>query len=357
MSIDRLARREIQALKPYQAAIQVIDTIRMNANEAPWTSSGNEFRRPLNRYPEIRPQRLREALAGFYKCRPDRLLVTRGTSEAIDLLVRIFCRAGVDNIVTTAPTFSMYRHYADVQGAATREIETSGHNGFAVDVDALLDACDSETRLIFICSPNNPTGNLIPRDALVTLLERRGDNSAIVVDEAYIEFAAQSSAVELLEKHDNLIVLRTLSKALAYAGARCGSVMAPPAVIDMLDAVQAPYALATPVVECVEDALQADSLREAEQWVAKIVVERERLIAALKRFPSVRRVWPSAANFFLVEVDEAEALLRQCKANKILLRHFGGALPDCVRISVGTPSQNDLLLKSFAALHGDRDGR
>lgn len=133
--------------------------------------------------------------------------------------------------------------------------------------------------------------------------------------------------------------------------------MAPPAVIDMLDAVQAPYALATPVVECVEDALQADSLREAEQWVAKIVVERERLIAALKRFPSVRRVWPSAANFFLVEVDEAEALLRQCKANKILLRHFGGALPDCVRISVGTPSQNDLLLKSFAALHGDRDGR
>jgi histidinol-phosphate/aromatic aminotransferase/cobyric acid decarboxylase-like protein len=176
----------------------------------------------------------------------------------------------------------------------------------------------------------------------VTLLERRGDNSAIVVDEAYIEFAAQSSAVELLEEHDNLIVLRTLSKALAYAGARCGSVMAPPAVIDMLDAVQAPYALATPVVECVEDALQADSLREAEQWVAKIVVERE---------------WPSAANFFLVEVDEAEALLRQCKANKILLRHFGGALPDCVRISVGTPSQNDLLLKSFAALHGDRDGR
>jgi histidinol-phosphate aminotransferase len=357
MSIARLARPEIQVLEPYQAARQVTDSIRLNANEAPWTSNLNQFRKPLNRYPEIRPQALRKTLADHYRCRPEQLLVTRGSSEAIDLLLRVFCRAGVDNIVTTAPTFSMYRHYADVQGAETREVATRRDDNFAVDVDALLAACDQSTRLIFICSPNNPTGNLVSRGALVDLLERRGSESAVVIDEAYIEFAAEASAVELLDTYDNLIVLRTLSKALGYAGARCGSVMAAPAVIDMLDAVLAPYALATPVVECVENALQSDRLSEAEQRIAEVVLERERMIAAIREFPVVRRVWPSAGNFFLVEVDGVDALLQQTSSDNILLRYFGGSLADCVRISVGTRDENDLLLRSFAALCGDPDGR
>lgn len=350
MSIAKLARTEIQALEPYIAAVQVDDTIRLNANEAPWTSSGDHFRRPLNRYPEIRPAGLRAALANRYGCRAENLLVTRGTSEAIDLLIRVFCRAGRDNIVTTAPTFSMYRHYAEVQDAELREVQTERDNNFAVNPAAILEACDAATRLIFLCSPNNPTGTRLAVETLVEILERRGSRSAIVVDEAYIEFAEQASAITLLDKHENLIVLRTLSKALAYAGARCGSVVGPREVIAMLDAVQAPYALATPVVECVENALQTACLGEADRWVTLVIAERERLIEVVAGLSFVRRVWPSAANFFLLEVDAAEKLLQQSNDDRILLRYFGGSLADCVRITVGTRAENERLLQTLEKL-------
>lgn len=344
MTIASLARPEIQALAPYEAAVQVADTVRLNANEAPWTSRADGFRRPLNRYPEIRPAGLRSALSERYGCAPERLLVTRGTSEAIDLLLRAFCRAGLDNIVTTSPSFSMYRHYAAIQGAVCREVATDPDRDFAVDIDALLEACDEGTRVIFVCSPNNPTGTLLPRPALLELLERRGNRSAIVVDEAYVEFADTPSAVELIEQYPNLVVLRTLSKALAFAGARCGSVIGPVDVIRILNAVQAPYAMATPVVECVQDALQTDSLDEAERWRLTIIAERERMITEFAGLGFVRRTWPSTANFFLAELDDAAAVLRHAAANKILLRHFGGDLADCLRITVGAPAENDRLL-------------
>lgn len=345
MTITRLARPEIQALAPYEAAVQVAQTIRLNANEAPWTSSVDHFQRPLNRYPEIRPLKLRAALSRRYGCAEEQLLVTRGTSEAIDLLVRAFCRAGVDNIITTQPSFSMYRHYAEIQAAECREVPTDPDRDFEIDVDALLGACDDNTRLIFVCSPNNPTGTLLPRSSLLALLERRGDRSAVVLDEAYVEFADEPSAVELLQQYPNLVVLRTLSKALAFAGARCGSVIGPAGVIDMLNAVQAPYALATPVVECVLDALQSASLDEADQWRQTIIGERDRMISAVSELDIVRRTWPSAANFFLVELQDAKALVRYAETNKILLRYFGGALADCVRITVGTRDENDRLLQ------------
>ena len=352
MSILELARPEIRRLRPYEAAAQVDDTIRLNANEAPWTSSGDHFRRPLNRYPEVRPRHLRQALAGRYGCEPAQLLVTRGSSEAIDLLIRAFCRAGQDNILTFSPTFSMYRHYAEVQGAELREVRGTATDGFAVDIDALLSACDDATRIIFVCSPNNPTGTTLPRRQLIELLQRRGNKSAIVLDEAYIEFSDEPSAIELTRQFENLVILRTLSKALAHAGARCGALIGPEDVIAMVNAIQAPYALATPVVECVEDALAAESLEEAEHWLEVIVAERTRLTDTLANFSFVQRVFPSAANFFLVQVDNIDALLRQSSRDKLLLRHFGGDLADCVRISVGTRADNDRLLQTFTAVEG-----
>ena len=350
MTIANIARPEIRALKPYEAAIQVDDTIRLNANEAPWNSSGDRFRRPLNRYPEIRPAGLRSALADRYGCEVDNLLVTRGSSEAIDLLLRVFCDAGRDNVVTSRPTFSMYRHYAKIQGAELREVELTADNDFVLDPDVLLDACDDATRLVFLCSPNNPTGTLMSRRDLLKVLDARRDSSAVVVDEAYIEFADQASVIELLDEYENLIVLRTLSKALAFAGARCGAVIGPREVIDMLNAVQAPYALATPVVECVENALQTECLNEADRWVSRIIAERKRLTDAIGGMPFVRRVWPSAANFFLIEVDNAAKLMRESNSDKVLLRYFGGTLADCVRITVGTPTENDRLLQVLAAV-------
>jgi histidinol-phosphate/aromatic aminotransferase/cobyric acid decarboxylase-like protein len=217
-----------------------------------------------------------------------------------------------------------------VQGAAQRTVATRPERDFEIDVDAVLEACDERTRLIFVCSPNNPTGTLMPRPALRELLERRGEQSAIVVDEAYIELSGEPSAVELLEEHSNLIVLRTLSKALAYAGARCGAVMGPVEVIRILNAIQAPYAMSTPVVECVEDALRRSAM-----------------------FSFVETVWPSAANFFLMRVDDGNAVVRRARDEGILLRDFGASLPDCIRVTVGSKAENDRLLATFARMGGD----
>jgi histidinol-phosphate aminotransferase len=350
MSLVELARPEIQALHAYAAAQQVDDTIRLNANESPRRDCDDRYRRPLNRYPEVRPRQLQSALARRFGCDTDQLLVTRGSSEAIDLLVRSFCRAGRDSVVTTSPTFSMYRHYAAVQGANVIEVPTHPETDFAVDMDALLAACESDTRLVFICSPNNPTGTTVPRADLEKLLELRAGRSAVVVDEAYIEFGDAASVVDLLRRYPNLLVLRTLSKALALAGARCGAVIGQPPVIRMLGAVQSPYAMATPVVECVEDALQNERLTQAEAAVAGIVAERERLAKAIAEFDFVKRIWPSAGNFFLVQVANAQQVMQHCAERRILLRYFGGNLADCVRISVGSVTENDALLGALAEL-------
>ncbi|MBT8089431.1 MAG: histidinol-phosphate transaminase [Gammaproteobacteria bacterium] len=354
MSIATLARPEIQALQAYEAAEQVDDTVRLNANESPIVSAVDHFRRPLNRYPEVRPQKLQHALAARFYCSPDQLLVTRGSSEAIDLLVRTFCRAGEDSVVTTSPSFSMYRHYAEIQGAKFIAVATQASENFAIDIDAVLATCDESTRLIFICSPNNPTGTTLPRDELEKLLQRRGDKSAVVVDEAYVEFADVPSVVELLDEYPNLLVLRTLSKALGFAGARCGAVIGPPAVIQLLSAVQAPYALATPVVECVEDALQDEQLALAERAVARIIEERKRLMREISAFDFVKKIWPSDANFFLIEVDDAAKVLQRCQEHQVLLRHFGGDLANCIRITVGSVDDNNQLLEALETLRGSK---
>lgn len=354
MSIMHRARPEIQALVAYSAAAQLTDTIRLNANELPRTSSNSEFRRPLNRYPEVRPQGLQKALAARFGSRAGQLLVTRGSSEAIDLLIRTFCVAGVDNVLTVSPSFEMYRHYAAVQGAEIIQVATRAEQDFAVDVEALIEACTPNTKVIFVCSPNNPTGTPLPRAQLIKLLDARRNASAVVVDEAYIEFSQQDSAITLLDEYPNLLVLRTLSKALGFAGARCGAVAAATEIIDMLNAVQAPYALATPVVECVEDALQDEQLRLSEQLVAELVSERERLSQGVRKYAFVQKVWPSEANFFLIRVDDAEAVMQRCAEHKILLRYFGASLPGCIRISVGSRDENDRLMAALDTLSRDK---
>ncbi len=354
MSIVKLARAEIQTLSAYQAAAQVDDTVRLNANESPGFNTVGNFRRPLNRYPEVRPQWLQNALAARFGCQGDQLLVTRGSSEAIDLIIRTFCTAGKDNIVMPSPSFSMYRHYAQIQGAGVIEVPTVAEQDFAIDVDALLNACDRSTRVVFICSPNNPTGTRVPRSDLIRLIKGREKQSAVVVDEAYIEFGPEASIIELLQDFPNLIVLRTLSKALGFAGARCGAVAAAAELIDMLSAVQAPYALATPVVECIEDLMRSDQLTLAERAVEQIIIERNRITAAIETFDFVLKIWPSDANFFLIRVTDAEQIISRCKEHKVLLRHFGGDLADCIRITVGSPDDNERLLKALGSVSGER---
>ena len=221
---------------------------------------------------------------------------------------------------------------------------------FVPSLDSLLTACDEQSRLVFLCSPNNPTGTTLPRTLLKDFAAARNERSVVVVDEAYIEFSGETSIVELLDTYPNLVVLRTLSKALAFAGARCGAVMGPRELIDMLNAIQAPYAMSTPVVECVEDALSERWLGEAARKVDEIVAERERVAAALETLALVSRVWPSSANFLLVEFEDVNSVMAATGKNGILLRYFGGNLERCVRISIGTPAENDALLATLSKL-------
>lgn len=344
MSIQTLIRAELRDMHPYSAAEQVTDTIRLNANESSWRSDADHFRRPLNRYPEIRPSGLRALLAERFDCNESQLLVTRGSSEAIDLLIRVFCKGGVDNIVTTSPTFSMYEHYALIQNAAIRTVALDADADWALDSDALLAACDQDTKLVFLCSPNNPTGTSIDEAQLQDILARIDGRYAVVVDEAYIEFSPQASCVALQSRYENLIVLRTLSKALAYAGSRCGCVIATEAVIGILDAVQAPYALATPVVEAVENALRGDLASRASDEVEETVAERERVAAAINQLSSVEKVFPSDANFVLARFADAAAVLKQTRDAGILVRAYGKALAPYIRISIGTREENTALL-------------
>lgn len=352
MNVVQLARPEIRDLAAYDAASQVDGTIRLNANESPYPNSADKFRRPLNRYPEVRPASLQAALAGHYQCRLEQLLVTRGSSEAIDIVIRAFCRAGEDNVVVATPGFSMYAHYARIQGAAVVEVPALPEQDFRIDVDALIAASNAESRVIFLCSPNNPTGASVSREDLTRLIEARHEHSVIVVDEAYVEFSGTASTIELLDRHSNLLVLRTLSKAQGFAGARCGAVAGDPAVIRLLAAIQAPYAMATPVVECVEDAFNSAAVETAADRIGELVKERERLRAEISNFRFVKNVYTSDANFFLICVDDADHVAQWCKQHSILLRQYGGVLSDCIRVSVGSPHENDLLLRALTALEG-----
>ncbi len=358
MTITSLARPEISCLYGYESAEQMANTVRLHANEAPWSGSGTPFDQSMNRYPEIRPDALRSRLADWYSVPRETLLVTRGSSEAIDLLIRTFCRCGQDSIAITPPTFAMYRVYANIQGAQVLKAPLVADDDYSVDCDMLITACKADTKLIFLCSPNNPTGQLIPRATILTILESRRDKSLVVVDEAYVEFSRSNSVAELLDEYENLVVLRTLSKALALAGARCGCVVARQEIVDLLDRVLAPYALSTPVIGCVMNALLPNRLAFAEKNIKATIAARDGLAERLKELPVVDWVSPSDANFLLVRFYDVNAVRQETADAGILLRHFGNeaGLAGCIRVTVGTADENDMLINVLSKIRVSKNG-
>lgn len=350
MSIEAIVRPEIATLRAYVTAEQVSATVRLNANEAPHSPWQADTRDGLNRYPEIRPQRLQARLAQLFDADPAALLATRGSSEAIDALIRAFCRPYTDNIVVTPPTFSMYRVYADVQAAKTINVPLLAEPDFALDTDAVLEACTPETKLLFICSPNNPTGALVPRDDILALVQGRAGQSLVVVDEAYLEFSGARSVADEIGRYDNLVVLRTMSKAWGLAGVRCGALLASPEVIAMLERVLAPYSFSTPATDCLLKALDSTRVPDARQLVVQTIAERGRLRQRLARLDCVRHIWHSDSNFLLVQFDDLAAVHRRVSKARILVREFSGdsMLDNCARITVGDPDENDMLLAALA---------
>ena len=348
MSIENLARPEIRDLRVYETSVQANGAIRLHANESSWswdTSAG-----PINRYPELRPTELQERLAERFMVARENLLVTRGSSEAIDLLIRTFCRAGRDSIVISPPTFVMYKVFAEIQGAGIISCPLLPGDDFAIDINRLTENCTPESKLIFLCSPNNPTGNIVPIPDIVRLLELRKDQSIVVVDEAYIEFSDTESAVGLISDYDNLVVLRTLSKALALAGARCGAVIGNPEIIRMLNAVLPPYALATPVVDCVLNALSLDENSASRKKIENVIRERERLAKSLSGIKDVKQIWRSQANFLLVQFHNLEQVQKRLQPERILIRDISGnpGFDNFARITVGSADENERLLAALS---------
>jgi histidinol-phosphate aminotransferase len=342
-----LARPEILGLEPYAHATWDPALERLNANENPWRGPRDATVAGLNRYPEPHPRTLEARLATLYGVAPEALLAGRGSDEGIDLLVRAFCRPNEDAVLTCPPTFGMYAVSARIQAARLVEVPLTAE--FAIDEPALFAAAAKGVKLLFLCSPNNPTGAPLPAGLLERVLARLSGSALVVVDEAYAEFSREPSAIPLIARFPNLVVLRTLSKAYALAGARIGAVMAVPEVIGVLRRIVPPYAIAVPASEAAFAALESEALVTARARIQSIVRERGRLGAALARVPGIERVWPSEANFLLVEAADPAAVMRAAAGAGLLLRDFSHqrATAGCIRITVGDPAQNARLLAAL----------
>jgi histidinol-phosphate aminotransferase len=350
MSVLNLARPEIRAMQPYSSARMEASggQIWLNANESSWLPEGDTGV-GCNRYPEPQPSALIDALTELYGVHREQLLVGRGSDEAIDLLVRAFCRAGQDAILIQPPTFGMYSVCARIQNAHV--VEVALKSDFTLDVDALLAAVTPAVKLVFICTPNNPTGQIVPRADIERLAQALSGRALLIVDEAYIEFSDADSAIELIYRHENLAVLRTLSKAWALAGARIGSLLASAEVIALLRRIIAPYPLPLPCVAAALSALSTVGQQSAREHLAVIREQRDVMQKALVRLAGVREVLPSHANFVAVRFDDPGAAYQRLLAAGIVVRDVRRYpnLDDALRITIGTPQENARVLDVLKA--------
>jgi len=361
MDIYSIARPEIVAMKPYVSARNsaAADGILLNANEAPFPHvDDSEWQRlALNRYPSPQPALLKSRMADLYGVSESNVLVTRGSDEGIDLLTRVFCRPGQDAIVECTPCFGMYRIAATIQGARVIDVPRLAASGFQIDYDQLEKVIDEQAgvRLVFLTTPNNPTGDLIERPALERILRVCEDKALVVLDEAYIEFCTADSASELVDKWPQLVILRTLSKAWAAAGVRCGTVIADPDVISLLQRVIAPYPLAATAIDAALQATAGGAITRQREFVDMVGQNRTNLQEFLVKCDWVEAFWESEANFILLRVPDAGELVDWCASCGIRIRNFSmqPQLEGCVRLTIGSADEVAALTSALQAF-GDR---
>ena len=349
LKLEDWVRPELRDLKPYASARALHGdssaVVALNANENPWPS---DPAMPLNRYPDPQPQALVEALADHFDVDPASLLITRGSDEGIDLLMRLLIRPGTDSIMVQPPCFGMYALYAQIQGAKVIEVPlVKGRGQWTTDWPATqkADAC----RLYFFCTPNNPTGHEIPAVELLAFAKQVENHGLVVVDEAYAEFSEAASLIPMIAHQPNLVVLRTLSKAFGLAGARLGCVMADPDVVDWLKRIIAPYPLPTPSVDAALRALEADALGEQRAQIERILANKQSFVEKLPQWGFVKTIWPGQANFVLVEVDDADDLMAHCLQSGVVLRNQSHQpnLTNCIRITIGSNDEMNRLVECF----------
>jgi histidinol-phosphate aminotransferase len=346
-----LARPDILLVKAYAHAAWLPAMTRLHANEAPWRPAGDTTKAGLNRYPEPQPAALIERLAQLYAVPPAALLATRGSDEAIDVLSRLYLRAGVDSILQCPPTFGMYQVAARIQGGGVVDVPLRRPDGWRVDPERVIAAWRPEIKLVYLCSPNNPTATLVESDTIERICAALGGRAIIVIDEAYVEWSRSPSLTAWLDRFPTLAVLRTLSKAHALAGARIGALIANPAMIELGRRILPPYCLAQPTIEAALRALEPAELEASRARIGALLAEREFLHHALAASPLVEHVWPSDANFLLIDCRDPDRFMQASRAGGLIVRDLRAnpALPRALRVTVGTRAENQALLDSLAA--------
>ena len=335
--LSNLVRPNIWALEPYSCAR---DEFKGRAAHVFLDANENPYNDPINRYPDPLQEKLKEQLAPFKHVRPSQIFLGNGSDEAIDLVYRIFCNPGKDNVVAIAPTYGMYKVCADINDVEYRGVPLS--EDWQLDAKALLNAADANTKVIWICSPNNPTGNDFSREAIREVLT--GFSGMVVIDEAYSDFSTLPPFRDVLDLYPNLIVLNTFSKAWASAAIRLGMAFASEEVIGLFNRVKYPYNVNLLTQERASAVL--DDYEHVEGWMNQIKREREHVLPALSELPIVLKVFPTDANFVLVRVTDANSIYRYLIDLGIVVRnrHRVQLCQDCLRITIGTRQENNELL-------------
>ena len=342
MELDKLLRNNIKALKPYSSARDEFSgeaDVYLDANE-------NPFNKPYNRYPDPLQWAVKEKIAVIKNIAPEKIFLGNGSDEPIDIIFRAFCEPGVDNMVSIDPTYGMYQVAADINNVEVRKVKLNEDFGFSAQ--KLLDATNLYTKVIFVCSPNNPTANLLDKTEIIKLIT--GFDGLVVVDEAYIDFAPESSLLPELDQYENLIVLQTFSKAWGMAGIRLGMAFAQPEIIRIFNKVKYPYNIN---ILTQKKALKLmDKIQEKEEWVNTILEERGKMVKKLFKLPFVQVVYPSDANFILVKMNYARGIYEYLTEQKIIVRDRSKITlcDDCLRITIGSPKENKKLRRALKAL-------
>ncbi|URL01734.1 histidinol-phosphate transaminase [Avibacterium sp. 20-126] len=350
MTITTLSRKNIQALTPYQSARRLggKGDIWLNANEFHSSPQLNLTQQNFNRYPEAQPQALIQAYADYAGVKKENVIVTRGGDEGIELIIRAFCEEQ-DSVLYCPPTYGMYAVSAQTCGIATKTVPlTADFQLNLAEIEQQLDG----VKVIFVCSPNNPTGGLLKREDLLTLLQMTRGKAIVVVDEAYIEFCPEATMANELAHYPHLAIIRTLSKAFALAGLRCGFTLANTALIDVLQKVIAPYPIPVPVSDIAVQALSKEGVATMRANVDEVITQRQWLVKQLGDLPLVEQIFESEANYLLIKFKEGQHVFQQLWEQGIILRnqHTALGLQNCVRMTVGSAVENQRVINALKAL-------
>ena len=344
-TLHELLRPNIEALKPYSSARDEYNgaeaTVFLDANENPYNA-------PHNRYPDPLQRDLKAQIAPYKGVPADRIFLGNGSDEAIDMVYRTFCRPGVDNVVAIDPTYGMYQVCAEVNDVEYRKVPLTA--SYQLDAGALLAAVDDRTKLIFLCSPNNPTGNCLQRTAIERVLAEF--EGMVIVDEAYADFSDEPSFLKVLDRYPNLIVLQTFSKAWGMAAIRLGMAFAAPEVIAVFNKIKYPYNVNLLTQQEAMKMLQ--SRYRVEEWVKSLLQERARLIDRFLELPVCEEIYPTDANFFLTRVTDAKCIYDYLVGRGIIVRNRTNVAlcHNCLRVTIGTRPENDELLAALKEFKG-----